>query len=78
MQRLARFNVANMVRSLLPLVVLSLVIVGWTALRQGPDVLVVSKADLGDVARRARRDLHAALRSLGDRETEVVATSSPL
>ena len=38
-----------------------------------PDVLVVTKADLGDVARRARRDLHAALRSLGDRETEVVA-----
>ena len=37
MQRLARFNVANMVRSLLPLVVLCLVIVGWTALRQGPD-----------------------------------------
>jgi LAO/AO transport system kinase len=39
-------------------------------------VLVVSKADLGDVAQRARRDLHAALRSLGDRETEVVAISS--
>ena len=30
-----------------------------------PDVLVVTKADLGDVALRARRDLHAALRSLG-------------
>ena len=41
-----------------------------------PDVLVVTKADLGDVALRARRDLHAALRSLGDRETEVVAISS--
>ena len=41
-----------------------------------PDVLVVSKADLGDVAQRARRDLHAALRSLGDRETEIVAISS--
>ena len=41
-----------------------------------PDVLVVTKADLGDVAQRARRDLHAALRSLGDRETEVVALSS--
>jgi LAO/AO transport system kinase len=41
-----------------------------------PDVLVVTKADLGDVATRARRDLHAALRSLGDRETEVVAVSS--
>ena len=31
-----------------------------------PDVLVVTKADLGDIALRARRDLHAALRSLGD------------
>ena len=41
-----------------------------------PDVLVVTKADLGDVALRARRDLHAALRSLGDRDTEVVAVSS--
>ena len=28
-----------------------------------PDVLVVTKADLGDIALRARRDLHAALRS---------------
>ncbi|MGZ4565697.1 MAG: DUF4245 domain-containing protein [Blastococcus sp.] len=37
MQRLARFNVANMVRSLLPLVVICLIIVGWTTLRQGPD-----------------------------------------
>jgi LAO/AO transport system kinase len=41
-----------------------------------PDVLVVTKADLGDVATRARRDLHAALRSLGERDTEVVAVSS--
>ena len=28
---------ANMVRSLLPLVLICLVIVGWTAFRQGPD-----------------------------------------
>lgn len=41
-----------------------------------PDVLVVTKADLGDVALRARRDLHAALRSVGDQETPVVAVSS--
>ena len=34
-----------------------------------PDVLVVTKADLGDVAVRARRDLHAALRSVGRRDT---------
>jgi LAO/AO transport system kinase len=41
-----------------------------------PDVLVVTKADLGDVALRARRDLHAALRSLGALGTAVVAVSS--
>jgi LAO/AO transport system kinase len=41
-----------------------------------PDVLVVTKADLGTVATRARRDLHAALRSLGARDTPVVAVSS--
>jgi GTPase len=40
-----------------------------------PDVLVVTKADLGEIALRARRDLHAALRSLGARETAVVAVS---
>ncbi len=41
-----------------------------------PDVLVVTKADLGQVAVSARRDLHAALHSLGARETKVVAVSS--
>jgi LAO/AO transport system kinase len=41
-----------------------------------PDVLVVTKADLGQVAVRARRDLHAALRSVGERDTDVVAVSS--
>jgi LAO/AO transport system kinase len=41
-----------------------------------PDVLVVTKADLGAVAVRARRDLTAALRSLGEREVPVVAVSS--
>ena len=41
-----------------------------------PDVLVVAKADLGEVALRTRRDLHAALRSLGERDTAVVATAS--
>ena len=41
-----------------------------------PDVLVVTKADLGDVAMRAQRDLNAALRSLGARETPVLAVSS--
>jgi LAO/AO transport system kinase len=41
-----------------------------------PDVLVVTKADLGQVAMRARRDLSAALRSLGERDIPVVAVSS--
>jgi LAO/AO transport system kinase len=41
-----------------------------------PDVLVVTKADLGAVALRSRRDLHAALRSLGAGDTPVVAVSS--
>jgi LAO/AO transport system kinase len=41
-----------------------------------PDVLVVTKSDLGDVALRARRDLNAALRSLGRRDVPVVAVSA--
>ncbi|HEX4363349.1 MAG TPA: AAA family ATPase [Solirubrobacteraceae bacterium] len=41
-----------------------------------PDVLVVTKADLGQVAIRSRRDLSAALRALGVADTRVVAVSS--
>ena len=41
-----------------------------------PDVLVVTKADLGDVATRTLSDLRAALRSLGSTQTAVVAVSS--
>jgi LAO/AO transport system kinase len=41
-----------------------------------PDVLVVTKADLGVVAQRAQRDLAAALRSLGATAVPVVAVSS--
>lgn len=41
-----------------------------------PDVLVVTKADLGRVAQRAMADLRAALRSLGSPGTAVVAASS--
>ena len=41
-----------------------------------PDVLVITKSDLGQVAVRARRDLLAALRSLGARGTAVVSVSS--
>ena len=41
-----------------------------------PDVLVVTKADLGEPALRARRDLESALRALGSRDTPVVSVSS--
>jgi LAO/AO transport system kinase len=41
-----------------------------------PDVLVVTKSDLGLVAQRAVRDLRAALRALGDADTKVIAVSS--
>ncbi len=41
-----------------------------------PDVLVVTKADLGQIATRARRDLTAALRSLGSSRASVLAVSS--
>jgi LAO/AO transport system kinase len=41
-----------------------------------PDVLVVTKADLGRVATRAVSDLRAALKALGARETAVLATST--
>ena len=40
-----------------------------------PDVLVVTKADLGQVALRAQLDLEAALRALDARDTEVIAVS---
>jgi LAO/AO transport system kinase len=41
-----------------------------------PDVLVVTKADLGQIAMATRRDVGAALRSLGSSSTSVVAVSS--
>ena len=41
-----------------------------------PDVLVITKADLGQLAVRTRRDLSASLRSLGARATPVLAVSS--
>ena len=41
-----------------------------------PDVLVVTKADLGDVAKRARRDLEQALKALGSARIPVVSVSS--
>jgi LAO/AO transport system kinase len=41
-----------------------------------PDVLVVSKADLGGIARRSERELSAALRALGASATPVLSVSS--
>jgi LAO/AO transport system kinase len=41
-----------------------------------PDVLVVTKADLGDAARRAQADLDQALGALGAGDVPVVAVSS--
>jgi GTPase len=41
-----------------------------------PDVLVVTKADLGELASRTVADLHAALRSLGSPDTAVLPVSS--
>jgi LAO/AO transport system kinase len=41
-----------------------------------PDVLVVTKADLGQIAMRASRDLTSALRSLGSSGTPVLSVSS--
>jgi LAO/AO transport system kinase len=41
-----------------------------------PDVLVVTKADLGDPAARAGRDLEQALAALGSRDVPVLAVSS--
>src|SRR3954452_14376905 len=41
-----------------------------------PDVLVVTKADLGDAAVRARRDLDQALAAVGSRDVPVIAVSS--
>ena len=41
-----------------------------------PDVLVVTKADHGQIAVRTKRDVSAALRSLGSTSTSVIAVSS--
>lgn len=47
-----------------------------SGIMETPDVLVVTKADLGDIALATRRDLSAALRSLGARDTRVLAVCS--
>ncbi len=47
-----------------------------SGIMETPDVLVVTKADLGQPALRSRRDLSAALRSLGNHTTSVLSVSS--
>jgi LAO/AO transport system kinase len=47
-----------------------------SGIMETPDVLVVTKADLGQIAVQTRRDLSAALRSLGSRSTRVLAVSA--
>lgn len=50
-----------------------------SGIMETPDVLVVTKSDLGQIALRTRRDLSAALRALGssgDTRTSVLAVSS--
>src|SRR5215211_3425024 len=41
-----------------------------------PDLLVVTKADLGDIASRSRRDLNQALKAVGSPDVPVLAVSS--
>ena len=41
-----------------------------------PDLLIVTKADLGDVATRSRRDLGQALKAVGSAEVPVLTVSS--
>jgi LAO/AO transport system kinase len=47
-----------------------------SGIMETPDVLVVTKADLGQIALASRRDLSAALRSLGVKEARVLTVSS--
>jgi LAO/AO transport system kinase len=47
-----------------------------SGIMETPDVLVVTKADLGQIALATRRDLSAALRSLGGNDTKVLAVCS--
>jgi len=44
-----------------------------SGIMETPDVLVVTKSDLGQPALRSHRDLSAALRSLGNRRTRVLS-----
>jgi len=53
--RAAKLNAANMARSLLPLVVICLLLVGWAALRQNPDDPVIEVDPTSSVRTAAER-----------------------
>ncbi len=55
MVRAAKLNAANMIRSLLPLVLICLVLVGWAALRQNPDDPVIEVDPTSSVRASAER-----------------------
>ncbi len=55
MVRAAKLNAANMTRSLLPLVLVCLVLVGWAALRQNPDDPVLEVDPASSVRLSAER-----------------------
>jgi len=55
MVRAAKLNAANMARSLLPLVLICLVLVGWVALRQNPDDPVLEVDPTSSVRTSAER-----------------------
>jgi hypothetical protein len=55
MVRAAKLNAANMARSLLPLVVICLLLVGWAALRQTPDDPVIEIDPTSSVRTAAER-----------------------
>lgn len=63
--RAARFSVANMLRSLLPLVVLSLVIVAWTSWRQSGDERVQTVDPSSTVQLAAARASYPVLAPTG-------------
>jgi hypothetical protein len=55
MVRAAKLNAANMARSMLPLVLICLALVGWAALRQNPDDPVIEVDPTSSVQSSAQR-----------------------
>jgi hypothetical protein len=64
-ERLGRFTAANMVRSLLPLVVICLLLVGWISLRQTPEDAVREVDPASTVQLAAARADYAMLAPVG-------------